>query len=163
MFFSNSILISIPFYMSKRKQPIRPRRELPWIGPLVETLPFSRLPTNNTILQRLHFEISASCNGNSSLDSAAITVKNELVELWGYAGYADILQQSSWIVHKIKLLNKSILTSNPSPRYLSPAALLLPSWRKKLDSLQPFPNSSTSQSSPSVIVSSSRQKTETSF
>ena len=89
-------------------------------------LPFSRLPTNNTILQRLHFDISASCNGNSILHLAALTVKNKLVELWGYA---DILQQSSCIVREIKLLNtdlkslsKITVSRRTSPSFLEKEA-----------------------------------------
>lgn len=52
-------------------------------------------------------------------------MKNELVELWGYAGYADILQQSSWIVRKIKLLNTDLksLSKIPVSHRTSPSFL----------------------------------------
>ena len=85
--------------MSKRKLP---RRELPWIGPLVK-LPFSKLPTNPNVLQRLYFGAELN-NGMSSFDGAAVVAKNELIELWQYAGYGDILHFSHWIIKMIKSL-----------------------------------------------------------
>ena len=52
-------------------------------------------------------------------------MKNELVELWGYAGYADILHQSSWIVREIKRLNTDLksLSKIPVSRRTSPSFL----------------------------------------
>ena len=40
--------------LGKRKQP---RREVPYVGTLLEKLPFSKLPTNGTVLRRLFFEL----------------------------------------------------------------------------------------------------------
>ena len=43
-------------------------------------------------------------HGATSLSVAAVTVKNELVELWVYAGYGDILQKDLNIVKRISFL-----------------------------------------------------------
>ena len=51
----------------------------------MKTLPFSKLPTNGTVLRKLLFELEKS-DGASSIIEAAATVKNELIELWEYAG-----------------------------------------------------------------------------
>ena len=99
------------YIMAKRKLP---RRELPWIGPLLDQLPFSKLPTNHRVLQRLHFEME-KINGTSSLDSAVITVKNELIELWTYAGYGDILQAHPNIIRKIRFLAASYKSLSKTP------------------------------------------------
>ena len=85
--------------MSKRKSP---RRELSWIEPLLDNLPFSRLPTNSSVLKRIFFLIESGTNGQISIDAAATTVKNELIDLWSYAGHDDILQDHSNILSKIK-------------------------------------------------------------
>ena len=42
-----------------------PRRELPWIGTLLDNLSFSKLPTNGDVLRRLMFELerhSGTCS-----------------------------------------------------------------------------------------------------
>ena len=108
--------------MSKRKLP---RRELPWIGTLLDNLPFSRLPTNSTILKRLFFIIEASVNGQGNIDAAAHTVKNELLQIWTYAGYEDILHDPSFIHKKIRDLNISYksLSKTPTSRRSAPSFL----------------------------------------
>ena len=78
--------------LGKRKQP---RREVPWVGTLLEKLSFSKLPTNGTVLRRLFFELEKTAgDGSSTLSAACAQVKNELIELWEYAGYGDILKHS---------------------------------------------------------------------
>ena len=91
-----------------------PRRELPWIGPLLDTLPFSKLPTNHTVLQRLCYEIESD-NGTASLDNSSITVKNELIDLWVYAGYGDILHDPSYIRKQLKSLHLSYKSLSKTP------------------------------------------------
>ena len=98
--------------MSKRKLP---RRELPWIGTLLDNLPFSRLPTNSTVLRRLFFLTETSTNIQTSRDEAAIVVKNELLEVWTYAGYGDILYHPSSILRKIKGLVTKYKSLNRIP------------------------------------------------
>ena len=85
--------------LGKRKQP---RREIPWIGTLLEKLPFSRLPTNEAVLRRLFFELESDVS--STLSAASAQVKNELIELWEFAGYGDILKDQSDINKNIKAL-----------------------------------------------------------
>ena len=64
--------------LGKRKLP---RRDLPWIGTLLEKLPYSKLPTNGVVLRRLiTFELERE-NGSASLSDAALTVRDELVNL----------------------------------------------------------------------------------
>ena len=99
--------------MSKRKLP---RRELPWIGPLLESLPFSKLPTNHTVLQRLYFEVERN-HGSSGLDVAAVKVKNELIDLlsirrvWRHSSSSYLLHQEAEVPHpplQIPLLHSPI-------------------------------------------------------
>ena len=89
--------------MSKRKLP---RREIPYLSTLLDRLPFSRLPTNGVVLRRLMFEMEQQ-NGATSLSTATVTVKNELKELWEYAGYGDILQKDGNIARQITSLHDS--------------------------------------------------------
>ena len=84
--------------LGKRKLP---RRELPWIGTLLDRLPYSKLPTNSTVLRRLMFEMEQD-NGAHSISDASQIVKTELRELWEYAGYGDILKTSGDIVKQIE-------------------------------------------------------------
>ena len=91
--------------MSKRKLL---RRELPFIGSLLDKLPYSRLPTNGIILKRLMFEVEQMPSGNGSVLSSAVnTVKDELVKVWEYAGYEDILHQGRYIAKQITSLHES--------------------------------------------------------
>ena len=82
--------------MSKRKLP---RRELPYISTLLDKLPYSRLPTNGIVLKRLMFEVEHL--PGTSLSSAVITVRAELVKVWEYTGYGDILHKPGYIVKQI--------------------------------------------------------------
>ena len=54
-------------------------------------------------------------NGTSSLDAASITVKNELMELWGYAGYGDILHAPPNVLRKIKSLATTYKALSKTP------------------------------------------------
>ena len=85
--------------MSKRTLP---GRELLYTGTLMDKLPFSRLPTNLSILRRPFFITETGIN--TTLDEATVIVKNELLEIWRYAGYGDILYDRSHILRKIKSL-----------------------------------------------------------
>jgi hypothetical protein len=87
------------FNMTSSKRNL-PRREIPWISTTLEKFSFSKLPTNGVVLRRLMFELEQ----NTSISVAAVTVKNELVELWEYAGYGDILQHPAAILRNIKTL-----------------------------------------------------------
>ena len=74
--------------MSKRKLL---RRELPYISTLLDKLPYSRLPTNEIVLKRLMFEVEHL--PGTSLSSAAITVRDELVKVWEYARHSFLLSE----------------------------------------------------------------------
>ena len=100
--------------MSKRKMP---HRELPFISTLLDKLPYSKLPTNGVVLRRLMFETQEH-NGSGGISTASITVMEELVKVWEYAGYGDILQDISFIKRKISTLHGSYrkLTKIPFAR-----------------------------------------------
>ena len=98
--------------MAKRKLP---RRELPYLSTLLDKMPFSKLPTNGIVLRRLMCELEQQ-NGGTSLSTAAVTVKTELVELWEYAGYGDILQQNGYIVRQITSLHDGYKKLNKIPQ-----------------------------------------------
>ena len=66
------------------------QRELPWIGTLLDKLPYTKLPTKGVVLRRLMFETEMN-PGASSTNIAALTVRDELKSVWEYAGYEDIL------------------------------------------------------------------------
>ena len=94
-----------------------PRRELPWIGPLLNKMPFSKFPTNHVVLQRVLFEIE-NHHGAASVAQASLDVRNEVIAVWEYAGYGDILQAKSNILKKVKELhiNCKSLTQVPISR-----------------------------------------------
>ena len=96
------LLPTIYTTMSKRKLP---RRELPYISTLLDKHPYSRLPTNGIVLKRLMFEVEHL--PGTSLSSAAITVRDELVKVWEYAGYGDILHKPGYIVKQITSLHEA--------------------------------------------------------
>ena len=89
--------------MSKRKLP---RRELPWLSTLLDKMSYSKLPTNGVVLRRLMFEMERQ-SGATSLSTAAVTVRDELVKLWEHAGYGDILKDGSNIMKQITSLHES--------------------------------------------------------
>lgn len=113
-----------------------PRRELPWIGTLLEKLPYSKLPTKGVAIRRLMFELE-----NSTLAAASTTVKEELVQLWTYAGYGDILHDSSYIQKQVQALHTSYkdlckipLQRRTSPSFLAKEKAFLSSLDTLLDS-----------------------------
>ena len=54
------------------------------------------------------FEVEHMPSGNGSLLSSAVkTVKDELVKVWEYAGYGDILHQPAYIAKQITSLHES--------------------------------------------------------
>ena len=57
------------------------RRELPWIGTLIEKLPYTKLPTKGVVLRRIMYENEMN-HGSTSTANAAITVKDELKQVW---------------------------------------------------------------------------------
>ena len=79
--------------MPKRKLP---RRELPHLGTLLDKLSFSKLPTYGAVTRRIMFELEQN-HGSLSISGAVQIVKTELVELWEYAGYGDILKAPTTI------------------------------------------------------------------
>ena len=97
--------------MSKRKLP---RRDLPWLSTLLDKLPYTKLPTNGIVLRRLMFEIEHQ-HGATSLSSASLTVRNELVNVWEYAGYGDILQHPGSITKQINALHDSYKKLSKTP------------------------------------------------
>ena len=88
--------LSIIIIMSKRKLP---RREFPYLSTLLDRIPYSKLPTNGVVLRRLMFELEQQ-NGKTSVATSAVSVKDELIGLWEYAGYGDILHQPGYIVRQ---------------------------------------------------------------
>ena len=96
---------------TKRKLP---RRELPYLTTLLDKLPFTRLPTCGVVLRRLMFEVEQQ-HGKTSLPSAASTVTDELVSLWEYAGYGDILHKPCNIKRQIITLHDSYKKVNKTP------------------------------------------------
>lgn len=96
---------------SKRKLP---RRELPYIGTLLDKLSYSKLPTNKIVLKRLYC-ITELNNGSSSTADAAVAVKDELKSLWEYAGYGDILMKDGNIVKQVKALHEQYKKLNKTP------------------------------------------------
>ena len=110
--------------------------QLPWIGPLLESLPFSKLPTNHTVIQRLYFEVERN-HGSSGLDVAAVKVKNALFDLWTYAGYGDILHHPTFFIKKLKSLTlpykslfKTPVSRRSTPSFLKKESEFLKSLTK---------------------------------
>ena len=78
------------------------RRELPFVGSLLDNLPCSKLPTNGDVLRRLMFETETNSGSASKADAAAVTLKN-VKDVWEYAGYGDILHVDAYIRKSIKV------------------------------------------------------------
>ena len=87
--------------------------------------PLLKATYNHSILKRLYFIIESGDNGRTSIDAAASVLKSELIELWTYAGYGDILQDSSFIIRKIRSLSEFLKNLNKTPhsRRSTPAFL----------------------------------------
>ena len=66
-------------------------------------MPFSKLPTNHVILQRILFEIENN-HGAASFQQASLNVTNEVLAVWEYAGYGDILHNKTYILKNVKAL-----------------------------------------------------------
>jgi len=99
-FITCSLNYSIIMTSSKRKVS---RREVPYLGTLLEKFPFTRLPTKLTVLRRLVF-ITETAEGNTiSKAEATNKTRNELKEVWTYAGYEDILKANANIDKSIKV------------------------------------------------------------
>ena len=113
---------------SKRKLT---RRKIEFVGELRENLPYSHLPTCRVVLQRLLFILETN-NGHTALPSAILTVQKELVDLWTYAGFGDILHQPANIRLSITKLHSSYkaLLKTPTKRRTAPFFL------KKLETFE---------------------------
>ena len=74
-----------------------PRREIPLIGNLLDRIPVSKLPTNQVVLQRLFFLLEHN-NGPVAGELARVTLKNDIVSVWEYAGFGDVLKPASNIM-----------------------------------------------------------------
>ena len=77
-----------------------PRREIPFIGKLLDRIPDSKLPTNQVVLQRLFFLLEHN-NGPAAGELARVTVKNDIVSVWKYAGFGDVLKPTSNIMKRM--------------------------------------------------------------
>ena len=75
-----------------------PRRELEWIRSLLETSYKSCHPPEN-----LPFEIENS-HGAASFQQASHDVTKEVLAVWEYAGYGEILHDKTYILKKVKAL-----------------------------------------------------------
>ena len=126
--------------LGKRKLP---RRELPFVGKLLDNLSYARLPTNMMVLRRLLFHLEQ--NPGTSAREAAKIVEMETREVYDNAGYGDILHQQSNTVEIILKLHSSYrdLGRIPSSRHKGPSFL----------KLEANFNSSGSQLFPAVVQS----------
>ena len=106
--------------LGKRKLP---RRDIPWLSTLLDKMPYSKLPTCGVVLKRLMFEVERGY----PVCSAAHTIKLELLDLWGYAGYGDILHSSSNVAIKIRALHVTYKTLMKCPA----ARRETPNFKKK--------------------------------
>ena len=114
-----------------------PRRSLEYIGDLLDHLPYSHLPTNHVVLQRLLFILETE-DGTTSLQSAVLTVQKEICELWAYAGYEDILHHPANIrpmITKLHTSYKSLLKVPISRRAGTAFLSKLDSFTSSLPSL----------------------------
>jgi len=99
-----------PSPASKTPKRKLPKRDLPYIGKLRDSLPFTKLPTNGTVLQRFLFIIETNHHSSvSPTDAVAITCKG-LVAVWEYAGYGDILKIDMNIRKMIEKLRQEYRT-----------------------------------------------------
>ena len=107
---------------TKRQQP---RRTIEFVGELRDNLPYSHLPTHRVVLQRLLFILESNHGQHASLQSAILTVQKELVSVWTYAGYEDILHHPSNIRLSITKLHSTYkaLLKTPEKRRQSPTFL----------------------------------------
>ena len=104
-----------------------PRRELPWVGKLLEKLSNAHLPTNMMILRRLLLHLEQN-PGTSARETAKI-VEIEIRQVYENGGYGDILHQQSNNIKMILKLHSSYKDLSKIP---SSAAQSTPSsnWRQ---------------------------------
>lgn len=128
--------------MSTKRQ--LPRRELPLLGTLLDKLPYTRLPTRGVVLRRLMFAVETCPGSSASLQSLANEVKDEMIDVWTYAGYGDILIDPSHIVKSIlqlrkehKDINKIPKERHNTPGYKSKEAAFVSSLDNLLDITKP--------------------------
>ena len=62
------------------------------------------------------FEIEKQVKGKSGLADAVVTVKNEVAELWEYAGFGDILHSNGYILQLIRSLHGVYKALNKTPK-----------------------------------------------
>ena len=100
---------------TKRKLP---RRDLPFLGAPLEKLSYSKLPTNDQVLKRILSEIELK-HGSCTATDAYVVTKSELLSIWSYAGYEDILQDQNYILRSMKKLHQSYkdIVRIPSERH----------------------------------------------
>lgn len=82
-----------------------PRRELQWVGKLLDQFNYSHFPTKMVVLRRVLFQLEL--NPRESLLTVGHLVHNELKLLWENAGYGDILRHPSHILKDIYNLHAS--------------------------------------------------------
>ena len=59
------------------------RREVPFLGSLLENLPYSRLPTKRTVIIRLMFITETNSASVLSINDDAITIdRGEIKDVW---------------------------------------------------------------------------------
>lgn len=93
-----------------------PRRELPYLGTLQDRLSYNKLPTKLSVMRRLMFIIESNMiTGTANLDDAIIQTRNEVKDVWSYAGYEDILKYDCSIGKMIKQLHKEYKDINKVP------------------------------------------------
>ena len=80
------------------------RREIPFLGSLLENLPYTRLPTKLTVMRRLMFITETNSASVLSINDAITIVQGEIKDVWSYAGYEDTLKDDSNINKSIKVI-----------------------------------------------------------
>ena len=92
-----------------------PRREIPWIGKLLDIIPDSKLPTKQVVLQRLFFLLE-HLSGPASGESARTTLRNERMSVWEYVGFGDVFKEPSNITKNvIKPLHQKYRSLSSTP------------------------------------------------
>ena len=86
------VIISRPTMSTSEGKRRMPWREIPWIGKLLDRIPDSKLPTKQVVLQRLSFLLEHS-SGPASGESAKTTARNELMSVWEYVGFYEVLKE----------------------------------------------------------------------
>ena len=128
-----------------------PRREIPWIESFsTESLTAdSKLPTKHVVLQRLFLLLEHSSSPALG-ESARTTVRDELMSVWEYVGFDDVLKEPS----NIKPLHQKYrsLSLNPFPNNLG-----LPSRKRERSSSNPSLGFLTSQTESFYSITGTRR------